>query len=764
MQKDVFGVHMKNLQIVAIVFCFLSLFGCVEQNMNFDLDKIISEQNQTVTSEKDILTIADTTAFLKNTQLSQVKKFDNFEHFKQYITQNTNLMQPTQTFDGSLSNSVESSAKTLSAPLATLGLTDAQSVVSSVDHSTTNVQVVGVDEADFVKTDGKYIYMVKNSNLIIIDAQTTNIVFEQKLLSEQNNLYNYYSDGTQQLYVNKNRLAIFSTIQKEQFYFEKYDINPQRTYRSYTLLYVFDVSNPSNPTLLTNISVSGNYYQSRMIDDIIYFVSNEYVQNDMNPPILNVADLQIYTDIYYFENPEQSYSLNTITSFDLNSNNILDSKTYLMGQSNTLMMSQNYLYIAYSKNQNWCSWCYGQQSYQKERFDEIILPMLPSEVVNQIEKIKTQKLDEEQTWQKISEQLQSYFEPAYLTNSGYSQEIIRQRKELYENIQDKLAQYDALLEIERSSTSIHKFSIENGKINHVAQGAVHGKLLNQFSMDEYDSNLRLATTIDVYAQKRIQYNNVYVLDSNLNTVGRIEKIAKDEKIYSSRFMGDKLYLVTYKQMDPFFVIDLSNPKEPAVLGELKIPGYSSYLHPYDQNIIIGIGKQTEQNSWGGVETKGVKISLFNVQDLQKPKEIDYMEFGSSGSDSAVLYDHKAFLLDKSKGLLVLPLKVVQTQESFFRDKTNVWDGAVVINITKDGFEEYGTVKHSQSESFYGGWLSESTVKRSLYIEDRLYTISDKYLKVNNISENMPEISSITISKKSEQDQDVFSAIKVPFIN
>jgi uncharacterized secreted protein with C-terminal beta-propeller domain len=589
-------------------------------------------------------------------------------------------------------------------------------------------------------------------------------VFEQKLFSEQNNLYNYYSDSAQQLYVNKNKLAIFSTIQKEQFYFEKYDINPQRTYRTYTLLHVFDVSNPSNPTLLTNISVSGNYYQSRMVNDIIYFVSNEYVQNDMNPPTLNIKDMQIYPDIYYFENPEQSYSLNTITSFDLDSNNILDSKTYLMGQSNTLMMSQDYLYIAYSKNQNRCSWCYGQQNYQKERFDEVILPMLPSEVVNQIEKIKNQKLDEVQTWQKISEQLQSYFEPVYLTNLHYSQEIIKQRKELYEKIQDKLAQYDALLEIERSSTSIHKFSIENGKINHVAQGAVHGKLLNQFSLDEYDSNLRLATTIDVYAQKRIQYNNVYVLDSNLNIVGQIEKIAKDEQIYSSRFMGDNLYLVTYKQVDPFFVIDLSNPKEPAVLGELKIPGYSSYLHPYDQNLIIGVGKQTEQNSWGGVETKGVKISLFNVQDLQKPKEIDYMEFGSSGSDSAVLYDHKAFLLDKTKDLMVLPLKVVQTQESFFRDKTDVWDGVAVIKITKDGFEEYGTVKHSQSESFYGGWWSESTVQRSLYIEDKLYTISDKYLKVNNISENMPEISSISISKKSEQEQSIFDNIKVPFID
>ena len=201
----------------------------------------------------------------------------------------------------------------------------------------------------------------------------------------------------------------------------------------------------------------------------------------------------------------------------------------------------------------------------------------------------------------------------------------------------------------QEGTIIHKFSMNNGKVRYVASGDVPGHLLNQFSLDEYEDHLRVATTVEGWTGSRAYlFNNVYVLDDDMQTVGRIEYIAPDERIYSSRFIGDRLYLVTFKRIDPFFVIDLSDPARPGILGMLKIPGFSDYLHPYDKNHIIGIGRETAENQWGGVSTEGLKLALFDVSDVNNPAMIDKVEIGVSGSDSEALRDHKAFLFDRDE--------------------------------------------------------------------------------------------------------------------
>ncbi len=204
-------------------------------------------------------------------------------------------------------------------------------------------------------------------------------------------------------------------------------------------------------------------------------------------------------------------------------------------------------------------------------------------------------------------------------------------------------------EIDQSTTVIHKIGINNGAITYLAKGEVPGYLKNQFAMDEYDGNLRVATTSDVWTSRgQYEYNNVFVLDSAMKTIGSLTHIAEQEKIYSTRFIGDRLYMVTFKRIDPFFVIDLSTPSSPKILGKLKIPGYSDYLHPYDKNLIIGIGKETATNDWGGVSTKGLKLALFDVSDVEHPRQVGKVEIGDSGSDSAALSDHRAFLFDKNK--------------------------------------------------------------------------------------------------------------------
>jgi uncharacterized secreted protein with C-terminal beta-propeller domain len=302
------------------------------------------------------------------------------------------------------------------------------------------------------------------------------------------------------------------------------------------------------------------------------------------------------------------------------------------------------------------------------------------------------------------------------------------------------------------ATNIHKISISDGSIDYVASGNVTGWLLNQFSMDEYKGYFRVATTVGD-AWEGGSRNNVYVLNYNMEVIGSLEDLAKGETIYSARFIARRCYLVTFKKIDPFFVIDLSDPTAPKVLGELKIPGYSDYLHPYDVNHIIGLGKDTYDMgdfAW----YQGVKLSLFDVTDVANPKEISKFIIGDRGTESEALHDHKAFLFDKDRNLLVIPIDLYLVDESEYPGEVPpnaygdfVWQGAFVFKVTPaDGFVLEGMVSHSDElpnfeEDHYK--YRSYFVKRSLYIEQNLYTISLKMVKINMI-DTVAEIKKINL--------------------
>jgi inhibitor of cysteine peptidase len=311
-------------------------------------------------------------------------------------------------------------------------------------------------------------------------------------------------------------------------------------------------------------------------------------------------------------------------------------------------------------------------------------------------------------------------------------------------------------EINQTTTAIHKIAIDNGAITYVARGDMPGVLDSQFSMDEYNDNLRVATTSSVYTTRgSYEYNNVFVLDTGMNMIGSLTHIAEQEKIYSTRFIGDRLYMVTFKRIDPFFVIDLTTPTNPKILGRLKIPGYSDYLHPYDATHIIGIGKETGTNDWGGVSTKGLKLALFDVSDVANPKQIDKVEIGDAGSDSAALSDHKAFLFDKAKNLLVIPARVVH-QDAMQQGTTGgsqpqVWYGAYVFGVNPEsGFVLRGTVEHGAGSSgYYSYGSSKSEVKRSLYIGDTLYTLSSAKILANPLDNINRTVATIELDGKDD---------------
>lgn len=300
---------------------------------------------------------------------------------------------------------------------------------------------------------------------------------------------------------------------------------------------------------------------------------------------------------------------------------------------------------------------------------------------------------------------------------------------------------------------ITKIGIEDGGITFKANGTVPGYVLNQFSMDEHKGYFRIATTSNNW-RRGGEGNNVYVLDEALNTVGALEGLAPGEEIYSARFMGDRCYLVTFRKVDPLFAIDLSDPENPMVLGKLKIPGFSNYLHPYDEDTLIGVGKETEEAKKGDFAWHpGIKISLFDVSDVENPRELAKIEIGDRGSDSPALYNHHAFLFSRARNLLVIPILEAQIDEDDFAGEVPpnfygdfVYQGAYVFDVSRDGITLRGRVTHIDDDSLLrsGYWFdSEYEVERSLYIEENLYTISQGRIKINDLG-TLEEVKTIEL--------------------
>lgn len=314
----------------------------------------------------------------------------------------------------------------------------------------------------------------------------------------------------------------------------------------------------------------------------------------------------------------------------------------------------------------------------------------------------------------------------------------------YENDQENSSGY---------KTEIYKFDIlKDGQVKYSAKTKIEGKTINQYSLDEANGHLRIALYDD-------DGTRVAIFDENLKQIGITQYVAKGEKMYSSRFIGDKAYLVTYKTVDPLFVIDLSDEKEPRVLGELKIPGYSTYLHPYDENHLIGIGMETEEvinrNSFGKVTSTtskivGMKMALFDVTDVNNPKQISSTVIGDRRTTSAILTNPKALLFSKEKNLIAIPVNnysedfeiesssnSYSTLESSYKNynKNYVAEGYFVYNIDiENGFKLKGTVTHevSNERPEYNYYYNRSRLLRGLYIEDNLYTVSETNVKVNNL--------------------------------
>ena len=708
--------NQKILAVVALVFVVACISGCTEE-----VTEIAPPEGSLMGSSEG--SRAGSSEGEDYSASQELKEFSSTEEIIEYL-RNSQQDSSYSTTRGSFTAGADMEDMVFESAAAPGGASMKASVSTQTadEYSQTNVQVKGVDEADFVKNDGKYIYVLTGDKLNILDAYPPE---DSKLLSTIT-----IEGSASEMFVNGDKLVVLGNRNEPVYTIQKYDYVPRRRYSARTHVYVYDIEDRENPELLKDFNVNGYYFESRMIDDYVYFIAKEniyYYNNYVDVPLIREGSKAIISPrIYYFDNPEQNYVFHTVASLDLDDMDV-KAKSFMMGYSNNLYVSKGNIYVSYQKSGHWLYY----REANKKRFFDVIMPLLPKDVRDDIE-------DADEDWNKIASILEDMYNDMEEDDKG----------ELIEEIEDAVEEYDAKQEMERRKTVIQKIAIDDGRIKYEGKGEVMGYLLNQFSMDEYDENLRVATTVNIWTKGgRAHYNNVYVLDEDMEQIGELEDIAPGESIYSTRFMGDRLYMVTFKRIDPFFVVDMSNPKKPKILGELKIPGYSDYLHPYDEDHVIGIGKETEENEWGGISTGGVKLALFDVSDVEEPKQVDKYEIGETGTDSEALHEHKAFLFDKEKNVLVIPIREVTGRYKdgyygYYRDR--IWLGAYVFGLSpKDGFEFRGKVSHSEDEDddyYYG---SPYAVRRSLYMDDTLYTVSQRKVLMNDL-EDLDEIKEVEL--------------------
>ncbi len=559
-------------------------------------------------------------------------------------------------------------------------------------YSQTNVQVEGVDEADIVKTDGEYLYIVRNaekSTVRIVKATPSNGLQEVASIDISSEAEGAYA---QDLYIDGNTLVV---IAQRQVY---------------------------------HIMRAGGAVQDKMIAPGEYYPGSWYVPR---------VDVRLY-DVSNAASPKETRTL-SFDGYSVSTRRIgqkmylvLNQPTYWGGPM-PLSATEKDLLPQMEDSST------GKTTSVARCADVMILPRVPQPQYLTVAVVPTNSATAEIQTSVVL---------------GNAENIYASLNNLYVASTEWNYNWDAVNPASTEKTNVFRFAFTGDGVEMKSQGSVPGRILNQFSMDEKDATFRIATTKSDQWRSNGETvpstNNMYVLNMNMEQTGKIEDIAPGEQIYSVRFMGDRAYMVTFKKIDPFFVIDLKDPRDPKILGKLKIPGYSDYLHPYDENHIIGFGKDAVESKTGDFAWyQGIKMAMFDVTDVNNPKEMHTVVIGDRGTDSPLLHNHKALLFEKDRGsaglttgLLAFPIQISKISDEQKKQNdgsaygTPVFQGAQVYDISlKDGFTLRGSITHVDDPSRYEKsgdyWYGAGDdVERIVRIGTSLYTISQKGVRAH----------------------------------
>lgn len=581
------------------------------------------------------------------------------------------------------------------------------------DYSKTNVQVEGIDEADIIKTDGKYFYILNdNENKIYIVsadgakmAKTAEITLDDKL------------GNARELYLSDNRLAVITNRfvnDNQESAKEIWNYRYWYSGKNVTGVTVYDITDRSNPTLVNTLEQDGSYISSRFVGNQLYIFSNHYnyqysfyqeedteFWKNIEKAIPCVESCKIDADCIYYCSASTSNTFVVLTALDINQPTAYADVKSVLADGSHCYVSNNYIYIC------------------DERWQEIKVPY--------------------------------------------------------------------------SRTEIYRFGYENGTITQDGQFTVKGNLNDQFSMDEYNGYMRIVTTVNEYkyseesllkdlddvnddgtvdendlemVQGNVwwylsdyetkQYNALYIFDQELKQTGAIENLAENEHIESARLMGDTGYFVTFRQTDPLFSVDLSDPTNPKVLGALKIPGFSEYLHPFGENLLLGIGVDADETTG---RRENLKLSMFDISDPSDVKEV-YKISLKNFSYTSVSYNHKAVLVDAEKNLIAFPAQGYKNGNSY-----NVY---LVYGFDPEtGFFEKMSDGYNWNEMFgnnyyaiygYGYYEAFWSETRGAYIGNTFYRINPGYEITAYDMTSWKKANSMILSEKIEESRKMYEKL------
>jgi len=565
------------------------------------------------------------------------------------------------------------------------------------EYSETNTQVEGVDEADFVKTTGERIYALFGQDFVALDswpAKDTSELARVRLHGWPNN---FYLAGDKAVVLSWVSFYDFLSPEDKADYEQGLRDWDYRLWQGGTLVTVIDLAT-ATPTITSEHMIGGSLVDSRRIDDKVYLAQNDYIWID---------GLQYWPEGgLTFESPQAEID----AAYDT-------------------LLAKNRAVIDALPLDWWLPRRYDL-SNGTLNLDDPGVPLVDCTNVLVPNVYAGQSLLSVVTYDLT----QDTFDAS--TISGEWGTIYASKNALYVAStnwgwywwwEDQAADRPPI------TTHIHKFTLgSDGIARYAASGNVLGYAFSQFAFDENDGRLRVATT-DGFGWwnqgETLTESRVTVLaqdGAELVTEGLVDGLGKGETIQSVRFMGDLGYVVTFQQVDPLYVIDLKNPAAPRVAGELKIPGFSSYIHPLDAGHLLTIGRDANDQGQIG----GMKLEIFDVRDPSAPKSVKTAVLGDSWNTwSDAQWDHKAFTYFPARGLLGIPVSGWDTDnESYWHYQSELF----VFKVSLNDIEQIGAVSHmglledlgvnTECRQWYG-W-NDAYIRRAVFIEDYVYSVSN----------------------------------------
>ena len=537
---------------------------------------------------------------------SDIQTAKSYDQIYEYLQANQDNQYGTDTGmleRGVVTESAEDSSSTNSATAADTGVAQNSKSSENAVYSETNVRQEGVDEADVVKTDGRYLYTLKDNGRSVAIVDTSNGELQMVISIPVED-----DDQAREFYVNDGHLILVSEFNQERE-------DGTWTYASTdTRVTTYDITDPEKPEKAGEVTQSGSYTSSRLTDGHLYLftqysvdVTSGITPKDKKDYIPYVNQQMLEADDIYLPPFSQAYMYEVVSSVDVAKPGEIQDTKAIFSDGGELYVSNDNIY-----------WYETQWS-------------------------------------------------------------------------------------DKTETVIKRISYKDGKLKAEASGKVDGYINDSFSIDEYDGYLRVVTTDD-------ETNGLYILDSKMKEVGSITGLAEGEQVYSARLLGDTGYFVTYEQTDPLFSVDLSDPKNPKIIGKLKIPGFSEYLHFYGENQLLGIGMDVDED---GFTTNGVKLSMFDISDSSDVKEIQKYTLENVYS-AAVMYDYKAVLIDPEKNVI-----------GFAADGNNGENYYVFSYNNTNGFECL------MSETVNGNGYQSA---RGVYVDNTLYVVKGNIIEAYDMAD------------------------------